>query len=99
MRWSKELVVGKTAAQRLVQIKAKLKYNVEQENLFVITTSRGNNLMDIVPDELMHVKYMRQADVTILGLAIGKAEAYEVAREIVERMYLDGTLLKPKEGV
>lgn len=100
MRWSKDLTVGKNAEKNLTQIKVKLKYNVKQENLYVITTSLGQNLMDIVPDELMHVKYMRQADYTILGLAMGKDEAYEVARQIVERMYLNGTLFnRPKERV
>lgn len=97
MRWSKQLVVGESAAKQLIQIKVKLKYHVSQKDLYVITTSMGRNVMDIVPDELIHVDYMRHADFVILGLAMGKNEAYEVAREIVERMYLDGTLLQSGE--
>ncbi|MGN0297717.1 MAG: hypothetical protein ACI4C1_00790 [Lachnospiraceae bacterium] len=99
MRWSEQLVVGSSAKPKIASIKVKLKYHMRQDDLYVITTSRGKNLMDIVPDELMHVNYMRQSDYMILGIALGKSEAYEVARQIVERMYLDGTLLKPEERV
>lgn len=98
MRWSKQLVVGESVRKQVGEIRVKLKCHVRQKNLYVITTSMGHNVLDIVPDELMHTHYMKHADYMILGLAFGKAEAYEVARKIVERKYLDGTLLQ-SEGV
>ena len=88
MKWYKYLYVGESIRHKTEIIKWKIKHNVGQINIFVITiASNPRNLLDIIPaQELMQKGYPKKG-LLVIGLAKGKDEAYKVVAQIIDEVY------------
>lgn len=89
MKWYKDLYVGESIAPDYKRIIKKIKYHKFTPDVYVISfASNPENLMDIIPSwQLIQPGYPKDA-LRIIGIAGGKAEAYELTRQMIEETYL-----------
>lgn len=87
MEWSKNLFVGPLAKKK----QYKLMRRINQKKLskaYVLTfPSNPENILDIYSYLQLKQKYYDDKDIYIIGLACGKMEAYELAKDIIWEVY------------
>ena len=100
MKWYNRLYVGDSIKHKKEKIKWKIRHNAGQIDIYVITlASNPENLMDMIPAvELLQKGYPKK-DIRVIGLAKGRAEAFEVITEIVEEVYLQTGDTKVREYI
>lgn len=88
MKWYKDLFLGETIAPDAKKIIKRIKNKKLTPDVYVIAfASNPQNLLDIIPSwELLQKGYPKE-QVHIIGLAMGKPEAMELVRKIVDITY------------
>jgi len=89
MRWYRHLYIGKTASENKSAIIRALRKGKPQLGTYVITRAMDSDgILDIYHNAVLLSGYYKDRDPLIMGIATGKREAMEVARNIVNDMYL-----------
>lgn len=85
MKWYPKLYIGSGAQPNAGKIIRKLKKNTIQPGIYVITLAEnGQDMLDILPSVMLQQTKVREQLPMIVGLAKGKREALELARQIVQ---------------
>lgn len=87
MEWYKNLYLGETAKKK----KYRLYRKINKRRLFnayvVALPSNNENVLDIYRFMELRQKHYAQRDIFIIGLACGKEEAMELARDIIWEVF------------
>lgn len=88
MKWAKKLIYGEEASKKRTGYVMKLKMGKGIFGLYAIVVNSGSpNQIEIVHSkELMWKKYPKE-DLTLIGLAKGLDEAYEVVEKLANRSF------------
>ena len=92
MKFYKNLYFGEKAIKSKYKIYRKLKTNSFDLDTYLITLSDNpNNLLDIISSNMLKQPYFKQKEVQdnifVIGIAKGKEEAYEVVRNLIDKVY------------
>lgn len=88
MRWYPRLYTGEMAAQRRYSIIRGLRSRKFMPTVYVITRAvNSDGLLDIYRSTDFQNDTVREADPMILGIAMTRTEAFEVARNIIDDLY------------
>lgn len=85
MKWYPQLYAGPEAEKKRNKIIRKLKCNMGQVNVYLITfAANETDLFDILPAYLLKQKAVRRRLPMIVGIAVGYGEAVDLVIKIVE---------------
>lgn len=88
MRWYAHLYTGKFAKQHRLSILRGLRNGKSMPSVYVITRALGpDGLLDIFRCGTLYGDYYAKQDPLVVGIALSRREALEVARNIVDDMY------------
>ncbi len=88
MRWYSHLYVGEEAAKKRYAVIQKIRRQVKDGYIYVITpASGGDNILDIYSAAEFARPYCQEKNPLVLGIAAGYDEALVVAGRIVADMY------------
>lgn len=88
MKWYRKLYTGESARSKRFRIVSRVKHGRYMKDVFLITlASNPKNLLDIYPGYIYLQPYFQEQDQLILGIALGKDEAFAVAQKIIEDVY------------
>ncbi|MBQ7536136.1 MAG: hypothetical protein IJT43_11045 [Stomatobaculum sp.] len=88
MRWFPRLYTGPMAASSRYSIIQGLRAGKSMPSLYVITRAvDSDGILDIYRSAEFQKRKVREADPMILGLALTRDEAFEVARNIIDDLY------------
>ena len=98
MYWCKKLYVGETAEVNQKEIIKSLKRRKWSMGIYVITLSENeHNLLDIYETIQFEQPYYRKKKLNIVGVAIGKKEAFALVTKIIDDVYTLTGSFKVKE--
>ncbi len=99
LKWAKKVYYGETAKKKKRLIKRWLKKRYLEKKvrqgtilpmIYVISFSAGTeDLFDIIPAWTFSQKGYPVEKITVLGVALGKKEALELAEQLVMKVYLE----------
>ncbi len=85
MKWYPKLYIGSGAQPNAGKIIRKLKKNTIQPGIYVITlAANGHDMLDILPSVMLQQAKVRDQLPMVVGVAKGRKEALELARQIVQ---------------
>lgn len=88
MKWYKNLYIGETLVKSKDKVIKKIQRNVLQPGVYVIVlaTNGKDNFRIIHSLELLQRNYLKD-DLTVVGIAKGKDEAFELVRRMITDVY------------
>ncbi len=90
MKWYRDLYVGESIADQTEKVKWKIRRGIGQLHIYVIApASNPQNLLDIIPARELLQKYYPKKEMYVIGLAKGRAEAEQVAAELITAVYAE----------
>lgn len=88
MRWYPHLYAGSYAALHRASILKGLREGRAMPSVYVITRSlSGDGLLDIYKNSELQKAAVRGRDPMVIGIALSRSEAFELARCIVHDLY------------
>lgn len=88
MEFYRRLFFGPQIKKRRKEILWKLRHQKPLHNIFLLTLpSNQQNLLDILPANLLLQSYYKRQDLFIIGVGKGRDETLELLRAFVERVY------------
>lgn len=88
MRWYAHLYTGKYAEAHRASILRGIREGRRMPSVYVITHAlHSDGLLDIYRHHELKKPLIASADPLILGIAMGRSEAFEVARCIIDDLY------------
>ncbi|MDD2972950.1 MAG: hypothetical protein PHE02_12570 [Lachnospiraceae bacterium] len=87
MKFYRYLYTSEKYQDKKQKICKKLKWNIGQLNVYVITLSEGDDLLDIFHCALLKQKTFPRKHLFVVGIADGYGEALELSRTIVQDIY------------
>lgn len=88
MKWYKELYIGENAMKGKRKIINNIRFSKPQLGVYVITLpANEKNSLDIYPSNVLLQKYFRKRELTIVGIAKGREEAFLLVGRIVMDCY------------
>lgn len=88
MRWYAHIYAGKYASAYRPSILNGLRNRRHMPSVFVVTRALGPDaLLDIYPSSIFRKKFIQDQDPLVLGIAMSKSEAFQVASCIIRDMY------------
>ena len=88
MRWYPKLYTGPLAAEHRYAIIRGIRARKLQPSVYVITRAVfSDGILDIYRSAEFRKERVRAADPMILGIALTRDEAFEVAKNIIEDLY------------
>lgn len=100
MEFYRRLFFGPQIKKRRKEILWKLKHGKPLHGIFLITLpSNEQNLLDILPANLLLQPYYKRQEIFILGAGKGRAETLELLRAFVERIYAETGDVKISEYI
>ena len=88
MRWNRTIYTGSFARKRKRPIVRAIRQKKPQLGVYVICRALDSDgLLDISHNVVFLMPAYQKKDPLILGIAVGRKEAFEVAREIVDALY------------
>ncbi len=90
MEFYRRLFCGPQIKKRRKEILWKLRHGKPLHNIFLITLpSNPQNLLDILPANLLLQPYYKRQDIYVLGMGKGRDETLELLRAFIERIYVE----------
>ena len=84
MKWYKKLYIGESALESKRDIIKSIKKNKFQLGAYVLTLPLGkDSIMDIYPAFVLLQPNLNTKELCIIGIAMGKEEAFDVFQKIV----------------
>ncbi len=88
MKWYRPIMVGEQAKRRRYRIIGKIKRNLFQKDIYVVTLAfNQQDLLDIYPAWILLQPYFIRKDFMIVGIAKGYQEALQVITQLVMEVY------------
>jgi len=88
MKIYKDYFVGDKAQKNKRKIIRNIKACKPQRNVYVLTLPLNKaNVMDIYPAYVLLQGYYKRQDIKVIGIAIGRDEAYTLASQIIAKCY------------
>jgi hypothetical protein len=88
MNWCAHIYAGKKAALHRHSIISALKKGKPCPGVYVLTRAvDSDGILDIYHSAVILSGFYRDREITVIGIAMGRREAMEVARLIVDDMY------------
>lgn len=88
MRFHDEMFVGESARKHKQQLLWNLKRGKRQKELYVITLADGKGkILELYHGDALQIRYFRETDRVIVGLAVGEDEAQQVLLRLVDTVY------------
>ena len=88
MRFYRNLYAGEKASRSHFAIIRALRKEKHRHDSYVITRAfDSDGILEIYQDSMLFKDYYREKDPLVLGIAVGRPEAMEVARTIVSDLY------------
>lgn len=90
MKWYHDLYLSESIKKKSGRIKWKINHSKLTMDVYVISfASNRDNLLDIIPANVLLQKAYPKEDMHIIGLAKGYYDALELVKDIVEETYLN----------
>lgn len=87
MKWYRNLYIGFRAKEKIRRIIWKTRHGKLQNNVFLLTLpTNEENLLDIIPANILLQPYFKRKEVWIAGIAVGREEAMEVLEVMVQKV-------------
>lgn len=88
MKWYNNLYVGENAKKRKRKIIMRTKLNKPQLGAYFITLpTNDSNSLEIYPSYVLLQKHYRKKNMFIVGIGLGREEAFLVMQEIIMDCY------------
>ncbi|MDD3206170.1 MAG: hypothetical protein PHS74_10640 [Lachnospiraceae bacterium] len=87
MKFYKYLYTTEKYADKKKKICRRLRWNIGQINVHVITLAKGNDLLEIYHCALLQQKNFRRQGIFIVGIAEGYEEAVSLSQQIISEIY------------
>ena len=88
MRWYRQLYVGENASARKKKIISSIKHHKAQLGAYVITLPfNDRNSLEVYPAYVLLQPYSRKQDLFVVGIGLGREEAFLVVQEILMDCY------------
>lgn len=100
MEISRNIIIGETISHNSAKILRGIRHPFlwKKGLWFGITTSlTGDNLLYILSGREMRLKFYKNGNLKVLGLAGSMREAYEIVRTLVQSGYDEGQIFNMKE--
>lgn len=86
--WASDLYVSESAKDREKKIITGIRRHKLQFGVYVIALSaNGRDLLDLIPSYMLSENSYKGRDIRILGLAVGKEDARELAASMIMDVY------------
>ena len=98
LQFTKKVYYGESARKKKKAWKRKLNQGKLLADVYVISfASCEGNLFDIIPAYLLTKTDYPRDHVKILGIAVGKEEAYELLEQLIMKIYTETGAFRVKE--
>lgn len=88
MQFHDDMFVGEHARKHKQQLLWNLKRGKRQKDLYVITLADGKGrILELYHGDALQIRYFRNSERVIVGLAVGQEEAEQVLLRLVDTVY------------